>query len=148
MISLCACTPSLEVDTIEVGVVRALCIDEREREYSQLRLISYCNSGIVPSQHYFLLSLQSRHLSFVHAVNRKSLNIVSQLMERTLFIPIAVECSFCSRRDCCRANSHGTCNCHWYVGSYIRIIGSLSLSEQFDRVNNLLWSSSMGSQRR
>lgn len=32
MISLCACTPSLEVDTIEVGVVRALCIDERERE--------------------------------------------------------------------------------------------------------------------
>lgn len=49
MISLCACTPSLEVDTIEVGVVRALCIDETEREYSQLRLISYCNSGIVPT---------------------------------------------------------------------------------------------------
>lgn len=29
------------------------------------------------SQHYFLLSLQSRHLSFVHAVNRKSLSTSS-----------------------------------------------------------------------
>lgn len=148
MISLCACTPSLEVDTIEVGVVRALCIDERERVFATTPDILLQLGHCPHSQHYFLLSLQSRHLSFVYAVNRKSLNIVSQLMERTLFIHIAVECSFCSRRDCCRANSHGTCNCHWYVGSYIRIIGSLSLSEQFDRVNNLLWSSSMGSQRR
>lgn len=77
MISLCACTPSLEVDTIEVGVVRALCIDERERAFATTPDILLQLGHCPHSQHYFLLSLQSRHLSFVHAVNRKSLSTSS-----------------------------------------------------------------------
>lgn len=77
MISLCACTPSLEVDTIEVGVVRALCIDERERVFATTPDILLQLGHCPHSQHYFLLSLQSRHLSFVHAVNRKPLSTSS-----------------------------------------------------------------------
>lgn len=84
MISLCVCTPSLEVDTIEVGVVRALCIDEREREYSQLRLISYCNSGIVPTvsiTFYFPSSLGISPL-FTQSTENLSTSSLSSWSER------------------------------------------------------------------
>lgn len=103
MISLCACTPSLEVDTIEVGVVRALCIDEREREYSQLRLISYCNSGIVPTvsiTFYFPSSLGisplftqltenlSQHRLSAHGANAIQTHCSGmQLLQQTRLLP-------------------------------------------------------------